>query len=63
MEFELSYSAEQEAFRKEVREWLAANMPAGISTSPRVEEHPRPEMALICTAHNVLKLAKASLPA
>ncbi len=43
MEFELEYSREQEAFRNEVREWLSANIPAGISISPRVEEHPREE--------------------
>ncbi len=43
MEFEIEYSPEQEAFRSEVKEWLAANIPAGISVSPRLEEHPREE--------------------
>ena len=33
MDFEPRYTAEQEAFRTEVREWLAENIPSGI-------EHP-----------------------
>ena len=33
MEFEITYSAEQEKFREEVKEWLEHNVPAGI-------EHP-----------------------
>ena len=37
MEFELEYTAQQEAFRKEVREWLEHNVPAGISVSARDE--------------------------
>ena len=41
MEFELEYTEQQEAFRKEVREWLEQNVPAGISVSPRDEDHPR----------------------
>ncbi|MBI2885850.1 MAG: acyl-CoA dehydrogenase family protein [Chloroflexi bacterium] len=43
MEFELSYTPDQEAFRQDVRAWLQANVPAGISRSPRVEEHPQQE--------------------
>ncbi|MBI2888007.1 MAG: acyl-CoA dehydrogenase family protein [Chloroflexi bacterium] len=43
MEFELAYTPEQEAFRKEVRTWLEAIVPAGISQSPREEDHPREE--------------------
>lgn len=46
MEFELAYTPEQEAFRSEVREWLRGNVPAGISISPRDEEHPREEWDL-----------------
>ena len=34
MEFELAYTSEQEAFRKEVRAWLQENVPAGITESP-----------------------------
>ena len=33
MEFEITYSADQEKFRKEVKEWLQENVPEGI-------EHP-----------------------
>ena len=33
MEFEITYSADQEKFRKEVKEWLQDNVPEGI-------EHP-----------------------
>ncbi|MBI2885911.1 MAG: acyl-CoA dehydrogenase family protein [Chloroflexi bacterium] len=43
MEFELSYTPEQEAFRKEVRAWLETSVPKGISISPREEDHPREE--------------------
>lgn len=42
MEFELQYTPEQEAFRKEVRAWLEKNVPSGISVSPR-DELPREE--------------------
>ena len=33
MEFEITYSAEQEKFREEVKVWLQENVPSGI-------EHP-----------------------
>lgn len=34
MEFELTYTAEQEEFRLEVREWLDKNLPPGINSRP-----------------------------
>ncbi|HLE80610.1 MAG TPA: acyl-CoA dehydrogenase family protein, partial [Dehalococcoidia bacterium] len=46
MEFELEYTPEQQVFRNEVRAWLEANVPAGISISPREEDHPREEWDL-----------------
>ena len=30
MDFETTYTPEQEAFRREVRDWLKDNMPEGI---------------------------------
>ena len=38
MEFELKYTPAQEEFRNEVRTWLAANVPEGISNRPRTFE-------------------------
>ena len=35
MEFELKYTKAQEEFRDEVRSWLAANVPDGITARPR----------------------------
>lgn len=34
MEFEIAYTPEQEAFRKEVKGWLKENVPAGIADAP-----------------------------
>ena len=41
MEFELRYTAAQEAFRNEVRTWLAENVPDGITSRPRSFEASR----------------------
>lgn len=41
MEFELKYTAAQEAFREEVRTWLAANVPDGINVRPENMEASR----------------------
>ena len=41
MEFELKYTKAQEAFRDEVRTWLAANVPDGITARPRSFEESR----------------------
>ena len=41
MEFELKYTAAQEEFRNEVRFWLAANVPDGITARPRTLEESR----------------------
>ena len=35
LEFELKYTDAQDAFRQEVRSWLAANLPDGIGARPR----------------------------
>lgn len=34
MEFKLTYTPEQDAFRREVREWLGANVPEGLDRRP-----------------------------
>ena len=34
MDFEVTYSEEQQRFRREVRAWLEANVPAGITRLP-----------------------------
>jgi alkylation response protein AidB-like acyl-CoA dehydrogenase len=41
VEFELKYTPAQEEFRHEVRTWLAANVPAGITDRPSSFEHSR----------------------
>ena len=41
MEFELKYTKAQEEFRDEVRAWLAANVPDGITARPRSFEESR----------------------
>jgi alkylation response protein AidB-like acyl-CoA dehydrogenase len=41
VEFELRYTAAQEAFRNEVRTWLAENVPDGITSRPRSFEASR----------------------
>lgn len=46
MDFELAYTSAQESFRKEVKAWLGTNVPPGISTSPREEDHSREEWEL-----------------
>jgi alkylation response protein AidB-like acyl-CoA dehydrogenase len=35
VEFELKYTSAQDEFRNEVRTWLAANVPDGITARPR----------------------------
>ena len=34
MDFEVTYTEEQQRFRREVRAWLEANVPAGITRTP-----------------------------
>jgi alkylation response protein AidB-like acyl-CoA dehydrogenase len=41
VEFELKYTKAQEEFRDEVRAWLAANAPDGITARPRSFEESR----------------------
>lgn len=41
MDFELAYTAEQEAFREEVRAWLEDNVPPGLGDEPASEEDAR----------------------
>ena len=41
MEFELKYTKAQDEFRNEVRAWLAANVPDGITARPRSFEESR----------------------
>jgi alkylation response protein AidB-like acyl-CoA dehydrogenase len=43
MDFEISDTPEQEAFRAEVRAWLDENIPPGITHSPFAEDHPYEE--------------------
>ncbi|HEX2173455.1 MAG TPA: acyl-CoA dehydrogenase family protein, partial [Dehalococcoidia bacterium] len=46
MRFDVTYTAEQEAFRREVREWLAANVPPGLIHSPDPAAHTAEQHAL-----------------
>src|SRR2546425_1824853 len=34
MDFEVTYTEEQQRFRREVRAWLEANVPAGVTRTP-----------------------------
>src|SRR2546422_8746158 len=34
MDFEVTYTEEQQRFRREVRGWLAANVPPGVTRTP-----------------------------
>ena len=34
MDFEVTYTEEQQRFRREVRAWLEANVPAGATRTP-----------------------------
>ena len=38
MDFEVTYTDEQQRFRREVRDWLEANAPAGITRTPASDE-------------------------
>src|SRR6266516_985928 len=38
MDFEVTYTAEQERFRAEVRTWFEANLPPGLTRRPRDAE-------------------------
>jgi hypothetical protein len=34
MDFEVTYTEEQQRFRREVRAWLEANVPPGVTRTP-----------------------------
>ena len=36
MDFEVTYTEEQQRFRREVRAWLEANVPPGATRTPRL---------------------------